>query len=170
MLFSWRLSLWLVGGSSKSNRLISEAKAAATLRTTGPVAVAIGVAGPRAIAQTLDAVGTIQSPYTVKISPKIQGLIDYLQVREGDPVKAGQVLIKLDPDTLNATVQQNVANVAMAKAAVRAGAIHAGIRQTYNLARRFSKLDPPLIKAKQTSTSPNKTPLAPGSPLPKPAR
>ncbi len=106
-LVGWRLV--------QKKEVDKQAKDAAQLRTTGPVAVAIGVAGPRAIAQTLDAVGVIQSPYTVKISPKIQGLIDYLQVREGDPVKAGQVLVKLDPDTLTATVLQNVANVAQAK-------------------------------------------------------
>ena len=89
--------------------------ATAQLRTSGPVSVSVGVATQRAIAQTLDAVGTIQAPYNVKVSPKVSGLIDYLQVREGDEVKAGQVLVKLDPDTLTATVLQNAANVAMAK-------------------------------------------------------
>jgi HlyD family secretion protein len=104
-LVGWRL----VKKSGVDNQL----KAAAALRTTGPVSVSVAIAGPRAIAQTLDAVGVVQSPYNVKVSPKVQGLIDYLQVREGDEVKAGQVLVRLDPDTLAATVNQNAANVAM---------------------------------------------------------
>ena len=106
-LVGWRI----IQKSTAGNKLAQTAKQG----STGPVSVSIGVAAPRAIAQTLDAVGTIQAPYNVKVSPKVSGLIDYLQVREGDEVKAGQVLVKLDPDTLTATVLQNAANVAMAK-------------------------------------------------------
>ncbi|HLK15137.1 MAG TPA: efflux RND transporter periplasmic adaptor subunit, partial [Fimbriimonadaceae bacterium] len=90
-------------------------QATAKERTSGAVSVSAAVAGPRDIEQTLEAVGTIQSPNSAKLSPKIAGLIDYLEVREGDLVRAGQVLVKLDPDTTTATVLQNAANVAQAR-------------------------------------------------------
>ncbi|MHB8636135.1 MAG: efflux RND transporter periplasmic adaptor subunit [Fimbriimonadaceae bacterium] len=107
VLVGWRMAQ--KGAINK--QLASSAKQ----RSSGPVSVSAAIAGPRSIEQTLDAVGSIQSPYNVKLSPKVSGLIDYLQVREGDRVTAGQVLIRLDPDTLTATVLQNKANVAQAQ-------------------------------------------------------
>ena len=102
---------WRMGQKKAQNAALAET---AALRSTGAVSVSAAIVGPRDIAQTLDAVGSIVSPYNIKLSPKVQGLIDYLEVREGDAVKAGQVLIRLDPDTLKATVLQNAANVAQA--------------------------------------------------------
>ena len=106
-LVGWRMS--------QKNTQAKSLQAVAKERSGGAVSVSAAIAGPRDIEQTLDAVGAIQSPYNVKVSPKISGLIDYLEVREGDTVKAGQVLVRLDPDTSTATVMQNTANVAEAR-------------------------------------------------------
>lgn len=94
---------------------LKELGQAATQRASGAVSVSAAVAGPRDMLKTLESVGSIQSPYNVKLSPKLSGLISYLQVREGDEVKAGQVVVRLDPDTTSATVLQNEANVAQAR-------------------------------------------------------
>jgi HlyD family secretion protein len=93
----------------------ADLKSAATSGSTGPLSVDYAIAGPRDIKSVVSAVGTIQAQYAVKLSPKIQGLITYLEVREGDPVKAGEVLVRLDPDTITAAIAQDKANVANAK-------------------------------------------------------
>lgn len=106
-LVGWRLA----GKKEQEAQLATSSKD----RASGPMSVSYAVAGPRELDQTLDAVGTIVSPYPVKISPKIAGVVTYLQVREGDHVKAGQIVAKLDPDTITGTVAANAANVAMAQ-------------------------------------------------------
>lgn len=77
--------------------------------------VQIAKAHPAEIVTTIQAVGSLESPEKVLISPKTQGRIDFLQVREGDEVKDGQVLAQIDPTELRAAVVQQQANVAEAR-------------------------------------------------------
>jgi RND family efflux transporter MFP subunit len=77
--------------------------------------VELGKAGPRLILSTLDTVGTVESPVKAQISPKTSGRIEFIQVREGDTVRAGQVLVRIDPTELQAAVVQQQANVAEAR-------------------------------------------------------
>ena len=59
--------------------------------------VEVAVAGPAVIEDTIEAVGSLESPNVVELSPKSSGRIEYLQVREGYRVAAGEVLVRLDP-------------------------------------------------------------------------
>lgn len=77
--------------------------------------VEVAKASPAVLVETLDAVGTAESPYRVLISPKTTGRIEALTVREGDRVKAGQVLVRMDPAELQAAVYQQEAGVAEAR-------------------------------------------------------
>ncbi|HWD37684.1 MAG TPA: efflux RND transporter periplasmic adaptor subunit [Fimbriimonas sp.] len=87
-------------------------------QSSGPKAASVRVASAtsRVLVQSVQAVGSVESPYKVEISPKTAGRIEYLQVREGDSVKAGEVLLKIDPSDLQGAVIQQQANVAEAKA------------------------------------------------------
>ncbi|MHB8637202.1 MAG: efflux RND transporter periplasmic adaptor subunit [Fimbriimonadaceae bacterium] len=69
----------------------------------------------RTINEVLLAVGNVESPYKVEISPKSAGRIAYLQAREGDVVKVGEVLLKIDPSDLQGAVLQQEASVAEAR-------------------------------------------------------
>ncbi|AIE84140.1 efflux RND transporter periplasmic adaptor subunit [Fimbriimonas ginsengisoli] len=94
--------------------------------------VTLGVAGPRQIESTIDTVGSVDSPYNVKLSPKTAGLIDFLEVREGAAVKAGQVLVKIDPREIEGQVLQQQAAVAearsrLAQAQLTQGSTNVGI-------------------------------------------
>ncbi len=67
------------------------------------------------VVQTLQATGTIEAPQNVKISPKVTGLIEYLPFHEGDRVKKGEVLVRIDPSEAEAQVQLQQAAVAEAE-------------------------------------------------------
>src|SRR5579862_7892267 len=84
-------------------------------RLNAPAAVEVATAAPRTIVQSIQAVGNVQSPFQVEISPKTAGKINFLQVREGDPVKQGQVVLKIDPSDLQGAVVQAQAGLADAQ-------------------------------------------------------
>lgn len=60
----------------------------------------------RTIVQTVSAVGKIEPEVKVKISSETSGEIIYLGVREGDTVKAGQVLVRIKPDIVETQLEQ----------------------------------------------------------------
>lgn len=74
----------------------------------GPANVVLAKVGPLPVTLTFEAVGTVSSPYTVELSPKLTGKIvslpDYL--REGFAVKKGQLLGQIDPtETIGQVLQ-----------------------------------------------------------------
>lgn len=58
------------------------------------------------IVQTVSAVGKIQPETSVKISSETSGEIIYLGVREGDTVRAGQLLVRIKPDIFETQLEQ----------------------------------------------------------------
>lgn len=73
----------------------------------------------RSIHETVSANGKIQPEKQVKISSDVSGEVVELYVKEGDEVKAGQILAKIDPDIyqsnverMNATLNNIKANLA----------------------------------------------------------
>jgi len=61
--------------------------------------------------------GTIKGVQDVQISPKVQGFITQINVKEGQTVSAGQVLFVLDNVTYQSQVRQSQASVNTAQAA-----------------------------------------------------
>ena len=79
----------------------------------------------RSIIETVSANGKIQPEVEVKISPDVSGEVVELLVKEGDEVKEGDLLAKIDPkiyasnyDRMLAGVNSQKANLANAKARV----------------------------------------------------
>lgn len=107
-LVMWRLTLNRANAADIAKQQSSRKGAAAS--------VDLAVAGPQTITSTLQAVGNVQSPYKVDISPKVSGRIDFLEVREGDSVKKGQVLVRINPADLTGALLQQEAAVAEARA------------------------------------------------------
>lgn len=60
------------------------------------VAVTVEPAVERQAADTIEAVGTVRSAHRIVVSPQIMGRIVSLNLREGDRVKAGQVVAEID--------------------------------------------------------------------------
>ncbi len=69
----------------------------------------------KTITQMVNATGKIQPEVEVKISPEVAGEITELTVREGAPVKKGDLLVRIKPDTYKYQVEQQEANLVAAK-------------------------------------------------------
>jgi HlyD family secretion protein len=70
----------------------------------------------RTITQVVTATGKIQPEVLVKISPEVSGEIVELPVKEGDPVKKGELLMKIKPDFYMAIRDQAEAGLTQARA------------------------------------------------------
>ena len=73
----------------------------------------------RNLTQLVTASGKIQAKRFVNISAVQMGRVTKLAVEEGDRVKAGQLLLEIDPNTLRGTVQRGEAAVEGARADLR---------------------------------------------------
>lgn len=74
-----------------------------------PVPVLVSAAATRDVPIYLDGLGTVQASQTVTVKPQVDGkLIDVL-FREGQDVKRGDVLARIDPRTYQAALDQAVA-------------------------------------------------------------
>ncbi|MDB6094652.1 MAG: efflux transporter, family, subunit [Verrucomicrobia bacterium] len=70
----------------------------------------------KTITQLVTATGKVQPEIEVKISPEVAGEIIELPFKEGATVKKGELLVKIKPDTYQAQVEQQDANLVAAKA------------------------------------------------------
>lgn len=78
-----------------------------------PVAVLAEEARSENVPVYLHGVGTVQASSTVNVRPQVGGKLLAVNVREGQDVKAGDVLARIDPVTYQATYDQAVAKRAM---------------------------------------------------------
>lgn len=115
VLIAWRFQ-------QKTADKQQQAKATEARKTAAPM-VNVGMATTRDIVHTFEGVGSVEAPFNVKISSKVTGLLQYLQVREGDAVKAGEVIARIDPSQVQALVAQNQAAVAEAQSRLSQAAI-----------------------------------------------
>ncbi len=72
----------------------------------------------RTITEIVNASGKIYPEDEVKVSPDISGVITELTVQEGDTVKRGQLLARIDPDIYNIQRSQAASGVAQSQAQV----------------------------------------------------
>lgn len=82
------------------------------------VAVEYGEATKRTIDEQVSASGRIFPETEIKISSDVSGEIVELFIMEGDSVKAGQLLAKIDPESYVSTVQRGKAAVSGAKSQI----------------------------------------------------
>ena len=77
--------------------------------------VEMGTVEVRTIYETVSASGKIYPEKEIKISSDVSGEIVELYVQEGDSVKAGQMLLRINPDTYESAVERGKAAVNSAK-------------------------------------------------------
>ena len=85
-------------------------------RGGGPVLVATVTATRQPMPVVVDAVGTVESEHSVAIRPQTNGVLDAILFKEGDPVKQGQVLFRIDARPMMASMEQ--ARAALARIVV----------------------------------------------------
>src|SRR6266513_451570 len=81
-----------------------------------PIPVTTEKAVRKTILQTVSATGKVQPENEVKISPEVAGEIIELPVTDGMPVKKGDLLVKVRPDSYKALLEQQEAAISAAKA------------------------------------------------------
>jgi RND family efflux transporter MFP subunit len=94
--------------AARQQSVRSARRGAATVVEVAPAVV-------RDIVSAISAVGTVEAPDTVRIAPKLTGRIEYLEVHEGDPVTAGQVVVRLNAAALSADLQRQRAAAAASR-------------------------------------------------------
>ncbi|MCK9617285.1 MAG: efflux RND transporter periplasmic adaptor subunit [Lentimicrobiaceae bacterium] len=65
----------------------------------------------RTIVETVSANGKIQPEVEVKMTPDVSGEIVTLNVKEGDPVKAGDLLARIDPEIYSSNLDRIIASL-----------------------------------------------------------
>ncbi|MBU3741437.1 MAG: efflux RND transporter periplasmic adaptor subunit [Candidatus Kapabacteria bacterium] len=83
-----------------------------------PVLVSAEDVGTRTITQTVSAIGKLQPEVQVKISSEASGEIIFLGVHDGDSVKTGQLLARIQPDLVQTQVQQSQAAAESARMSI----------------------------------------------------
>lgn len=116
-------------------------------RTKAKPVVSVAPATIRDVVDHYEAVGSAEAPYNVRLSPKITGRIEFLQVREGDKVTAGQVLVRLDPTEVEGQVQQARAAVAEAQSRLAQASLTLGPTET-NIATNIQQQEAAVAVAK----------------------
>lgn len=84
----------------------------------GRVAIPVSAAEARVadVPIVLDALGTVQAFNTITVVPQVTGRITEIAFTEGQEVKAGDVLVRLDPRAFQAALDQAVATKAQREA------------------------------------------------------
>ncbi len=92
------------------------ASAAVTPRVERPIVVEVERVAIATVIEDIRAVGTLRANESVVIAPEIAGRLSRIRFHEGDRVKAGDVLVEIDPVILKAELDKARAEVALAKA------------------------------------------------------
>ncbi|WP_051360561.1 efflux RND transporter periplasmic adaptor subunit [Desulfuromonas sp. TF] len=79
-----------------------------------PVEAALVTTAP--VNRELSAVGTLQSDESVVVSAEIAGRVEQIAFSEGEQVKAGQVLLRLDDSVLKAELDRSAASLGLSRA------------------------------------------------------
>ncbi len=72
----------------------------------GPIPVSTISAKRQPIPVVIDAVGTVESEHSVAVRPQVNGVLEAVLFKEGDRVKQGQVLFRIDSRPMKASVEQ----------------------------------------------------------------
>ncbi len=100
---------WLkggLGGTTAKEGKPAAGKGAGKGAPAGPVAVSVALAEERTVPVVLRAIGSVEPNATVSLKARIDGQILAVNFREGDEVRKGAVLFRIDPRPYAATLRQ----------------------------------------------------------------
>ena len=87
----------------------AEGKGAGKRGGGGPVSVRTVPVMREAMPVVIDTVGTVESEHSVAVRPQVSGVLTAVLFKEGDRVKQGQPLFRIDPRPMQASVDQTSA-------------------------------------------------------------
>ena len=108
------------GGAGEGRHRGGQAQAAGTGddKNAPPVPVTVVPVTKQNVPIYLTALGTVQALNTVTVNPQVSGQLLKINFKEGQEVKAGDVLAEIDPRTFQANYQQAVAKKQQDEAAL----------------------------------------------------
>lgn len=110
------LAAWLANKPATPSAAQSAAQsagyAANKARTQGPILVSIASAQRMTVPVRLEASGYVSALHTVEVRPQVSNVIEKVHIREGQFVKAGDVLFSLDGRASRANLQRTEAQLA----------------------------------------------------------
>jgi membrane fusion protein (multidrug efflux system) len=80
-----------------------------------PPEVEVITVAAKTVPRTVEVPGRLQAVRTAEVRARVEGILERREYQEGSDVKAGQVLFRIDPRTLAASVESARATVAKAK-------------------------------------------------------
>ena len=98
---------------------VAAAAPAKPVSKPAPVRVEVSAVAEIPFARGLSAVGSLRSDEAVMLRPEVAGRIQSIDFKEGQPVKRGQALIRLDDSVPRAELAQARANLALAQSHYR---------------------------------------------------
>lgn len=104
---------WWWWQSGSANASVSKSGKAGKGKGKGgtlTVKAAKAVAKPMPV--MIEAVGTVEPEHSVQVRAQVSGVLQSVQFKEGDTVKAGQLLFQIDPRTFEASYRQAQAQLA----------------------------------------------------------
>jgi len=78
----------------------------------GPLVVKATRAVAKPMPVLIEAVGTVEPEHSVQVRAQVSGVLQSVLFKEGDTVKAGQLLFQIDPRTFEAAYRQSQAQLA----------------------------------------------------------
>ena len=97
------------GGAGAANGKSGKAKGKGA---GGPLIVKAAVAVVKPMPVLIEAVGTVEPEHSVQVRAQVSGVLQSVMFKEGDTVKAGQLLFQIDPRTFEAAYRQAQAQLA----------------------------------------------------------
>jgi multidrug efflux system membrane fusion protein len=97
---------WQRSAVASADKSGGKAGKGAGKRGGGPISVSTVEAKRQPMPVVIDAVGTVESEHSVAIRPQINGVLESVLFKEGDPVKQGQVLFRIDSRPVVASMEQ----------------------------------------------------------------
>jgi multidrug efflux system membrane fusion protein len=116
LLLALCLLFMLPGCSGSETQSDTGGKSARSKNVSVPVSVA--VSSRKDMPVEVQAVGSVEPFVTVGIKSQVAGVLDKVAFREGDPVKAGDLLFRIDPRPYDARLHQALAALAKDRAAL----------------------------------------------------
>lgn len=100
------LALLLAGGLVWLIRPASHVPTSGHEADSGPIPVGVARAGSGDVDERIDALGTVTPLATVSVKPEVSGIVQKIDFKEGQMVRAGDVLAEIDPRPYQAALDQ----------------------------------------------------------------
>jgi membrane fusion protein (multidrug efflux system) len=108
---------WLAPAATPTQAVSGASQPAVT--AVAPVRVEVATVQEIPFARGLSAVGSLRSDESVVLRPEVAGRIQSIEFKEGQPVKKGEALIRLDDSVPRAELAQARANLTLAQSHYR---------------------------------------------------